>query len=268
MAKRSGVGVALLLLLCGGAAGAAAASPEEERWELLHDMYYSGRTVEEAGPVLTIEAPKRAGDAALVPVRVASSPEGGVQVTALHLIIDNNPIPRAAVFRFPDSGPHAIETRVRVDAYTNVTAIAETADGRLLKTTRFVKAAGGCSAPALKNAEAALGRLGRMKLNLPEAMTAGQPVTAQLLISHPNYTGMQFDQVNRYVIPAHYVKSIAIRYNGAPVLEVESDISLSEDPSIHFTLVPEKSGTLEVTAEDTKGAVFRQSWPVHAASGS
>ncbi|WP_448187997.1 quinoprotein dehydrogenase-associated SoxYZ-like carrier [Azospirillum sp. sgz301742] len=262
----AGMALGLALLLHSG--GALAGPNEDTRWEVVHDMYFNGKTVEDAGALISIEAPTRAQDAALVPIRLATSPGPDIQVNTIHLIVDNNPIPRAAIFRFPDGGPHAIDTRLRVDAYTNITAVAETSDGRLLKTTRFVKASGGCSAPAMKNAEAAAGRLGKMKLNLPEAIVAGQPMTAQLLISHPNYTGMQYDQINRYYIPADYVKSIAVRYNGAPVLDAETDISMSEDPSIHFSLVPEKTGTLEVTAEDSKGRVFKESWPIRATSGS
>lgn len=256
-------------LMCLTGAAALAASPEDERWDALRDLYFAGRPVEDAGPLLSLEAPKRANDAAIVPIRIATAPGSDVQVKAVHLIIDQNPVPLAATFQFAQGGrPQAIETRVRVNAYTNVTAVAETSDGRLVRTTRFVKASGGCSAPALKNAELAVARLGKMKLNLPDTIVAGKPVTAQLLISHPNYTGMQYDQVNNYVIPANYVKTIGIRYNGAPVLDIQSDISLSEDPSIHFSLVPEEQGTLEVTAEDSSGRTFKESWPIRANSGS
>ncbi|KAA0676930.1 quinoprotein dehydrogenase-associated SoxYZ-like carrier [Roseomonas genomospecies 6] len=255
--------------LCLGAGTALAASPQEERWDMLRDMYFSGRTVEDAGPLLSLEAPKRANDAAVVPVRIVTAPGAGIQVTAVHLIVDGNPVPLAATFRFAQGdSPQTIDTRLRVDAYTNITAVAETGDGRLLRTVQFVKASGGCSAPALKNAQLTVARMGKMKLNLPDSIAAGKPMTAQLLISHPNYTGMQYDQLNHYIIPAHYVKRIAIRYNGAPVLDVQSDISLSEDPSIHFSLVPDEQGTLEVIAEDSNGRIFNESWPIRANSGS
>ncbi|MDQ2106586.1 quinoprotein dehydrogenase-associated SoxYZ-like carrier [Azospirillum isscasi] len=255
--------------LCLSAGTALAASPQDERWDMLRDMYFAGRTVEDAGPLLSLEAPKRANDAAVVPIRIVTAPGSGVQVTAVHLIVDENPVPLAATFRFArGDGPQAIDTRVRVNAYTNITAVAETGDGRLLRTAQFVKASGGCSAPALKNAQLAVARMGKMKLNLPDSIVAGKPVIAQLLISHPNYTGMQYDQLNYYFIPAHYVKTVAIRYNGMPVLDVQSDISLSEDPSIHFSLVPDEQGTLEVTAEDSNGRVFKESWPIRANPGS
>mgnify|MGYP002150436774 CR=1 FL=1 len=51
-----------------------------------------------------------------------------------------------------------IETRVRVDAYSHVRAIAEASDGQLYAVTRFVKASGGCSAPAGSDAQAAAAR--------------------------------------------------------------------------------------------------------------
>ena len=54
---------------------------------------------------------------------------------------------------------------MRINEYTNVRAIAETSDGELYMASRFVKAAGGCSAPALKDHEQAMARLGQMKLN-------------------------------------------------------------------------------------------------------
>lgn len=260
-------GAALAALL--DTAALAAPADDTARWEMLRDIYFAGRPVEDAGSLLSLEAPARAHDAALVPIRIATAPGAEAQVKAVHLIVDENPVPLAAVFRFADdTGPKAVETRIRVNAYTNVTAVAETSDGRLLRTAQFVKAAGGCSAPALKNPQLALARMGKMKLNLPDTIVAGQPVTAQLLISHPNNTGMQYDQLNYYYIPAHYVTTVSVRYNGAPVLDVKSDISLSEDPSIHFSLIPEKEGTLEVTAEDSRGRVFKESWPIRAAQGS
>ena len=44
----------------------------------------------------------------------------------------------------------SLSTRIRVDAYTNLHAVAELDDGHLYGAQRFVKAAGGCSAPAAK----------------------------------------------------------------------------------------------------------------------
>ncbi len=103
--------------------------------------------------VLAIDAPYRAEDAALVPVTIRSvlPPGDPRQIRRITLVIDENPSPLAAVFEFgPGSGIDRISTRVRIDDYTNVHAVAEMSDGTLYAVQRFVKAAGGCSAPAVK----------------------------------------------------------------------------------------------------------------------
>ena len=51
-------------------------------------------------------------------------------------------------------------------------------------------------------------------------------------------------------------------------MTVEGAISLSEDPSFHFTYVPEGPGALTVEVRDTEDAVFTGSWPVEPEAGS
>jgi len=50
-------------------------------------------------------------------------------------VIDKNPSPLGAVFTLtPDSGRADIETRIRIEDYTWVRAIAEMQDGKLYMT--------------------------------------------------------------------------------------------------------------------------------------
>ena len=64
--------------------------------------------------------------------------------------------------------------------------MAETSDGELYVVERFIKAAGGCSAPGLKDKEVAMARLGQMKLKpMTAASSPGELNEVQLLISHP-----------------------------------------------------------------------------------
>lgn len=269
------LGLALALTAPAGPLGAQQALParaapdaqEAERWNTLREMFFGDGRIEAAGDLLKLEAPARAHDAAIVPIKVVPAP--GVDIRSLTVLVDDNPVPKAAVLRLgPASAGGVLETRVRVNEYTYIHAVAQTTDGRLLETSAFVKAAGGCSAPALKDPAQAMARLGRMKLNLPETVTAGTPVTAQLLISHPNNSGLQFDQISRTYIPAHYIQDISIRYDGVSILDAETDISISEDPSLHFTFVPSRQGTLEVTARDSRGGVFEGRWTVEAGPAS
>ncbi|KAA0574504.1 quinoprotein dehydrogenase-associated SoxYZ-like carrier [Azospirillum sp. Sh1] len=262
----SGPLMGLLVVLSTPALAAGDATDDAVRWDVLHDMYFKDRPIEDAGGRIRIDAPARAHDAALVPVRVEVEPS--LRLKTLSLLVDKNPVPLAATFRFgPASAGSGIETRVRVNEYTNVHAVGETQDGRLLMTEAYVKAAGGCSAPAVKDPQEAMARLGRIKVKLPETMTPGSPAMAQVLISHPNSSGLQFDQVSRTYIPAHYVQSIAVRVGGQTVLEADTDISISEDPNLRFSFVPVEGGSLEVVAHDTKGATFTRTVPLTAGSG-
>lgn len=212
----------------------------------------------EAG-VLQLETPVRAEDAAVVPVGVRTRlPVGGEHhLQKLWLIIDNNPSPVAAVFDFtPQSGRADLETRVRIDEYTHVRAVAQLSDGRLMMATNFVKASGGCSAPPGKDQAAAMASLGRMKLRVEGDVAANQPVQAQLMVSHPNNSGLAMDQLTRQYTPAHYVRTIDVRYAGEPVLKADLDISISENPNLRFYFVPRTAGELTAHIVDSKDLSF------------
>ena len=86
--------------------------------------------------------------------------------------------------------PTAKLTRVRVDDYTYIHAVAEGPDGMLYAAQRFIKASGGCSAPAGKDQTAALQRLGRMKMSFKDAPRLGEPGTAQLPAQASPETGL------------------------------------------------------------------------------
>ena len=142
-------------------------------WLNVRASLFEGRAIAKAPEgALVLDVPARAIDAAVVPIAIRTnfpqSPGAPARhVAKLYLIIDANPSPISAIFQFtPLSGRADIETRVRIDEYTHVRAIAETSDGQLFMATRFLKAAGGCSAPPGKDAQAALATLGRMKFRV------------------------------------------------------------------------------------------------------
>lgn len=230
----------------------------------LRQAHFGDREIIESDDVIALEAPKRAEDAAVVPIKIAAHIPQTEQryIKTISLIIDNNPGPLAGRFHFtPNSGRADLSMRIRINAYTPVRAIAETNDGKLYMSKRFVKASGGCSAPAGSDLEAALSRLGKMKVKARDAVL-NEPSMAQLNISHPNITGLQLDQVSRLYIPAHFVKRINVSFNGEPVMTAETDIAISEDPSFRFYFVPDKKGELKVEIEDSKELTFSQTFPV------
>src|SRR5215471_10893548 len=180
-----------------------AATPEpEDTWASLADDIFKGRPLEDGTGLVSIEMPARAEDAAIVPVTMRLTlPPGDVRrLKALTLVIDDNPVPVAAAFKFGDSaGVSTISTRVRVNSYTNVHAVAELSDDKLYVVKTFVKASGGCSAPAAKNADEAIANIGQMRFRVfakPVDATAGATREAQVMIRHPNNSGLQRDQVS------------------------------------------------------------------------
>jgi sulfur-oxidizing protein SoxY len=122
--------------------------------------------------------------------------------------------------------------------------------------TRFVKASGGCSAPAGKDAQAALATLGRMKFRVEGDARGGQPVLAQLMISHPNNSGLAMDQVTRLFTPAHFVRQVRITYGGQLVMSADVDFSISENPNFRFYFLPRGEGELKAEVVDSNDLKF------------
>ena len=249
-----------LVLGAAGLVGAVASGParaeesvadRQARWHDVAAAIFADRlAVEDGGAMLSLDAPPRAMDAALVPVAISVQP--GVTPKTLWLIVDDNPAPVAAIVHFgPRADPHALKLRIRVDQYTLLHAVAELGDGRLVEVSRFIKAAGGCSAPGTEGS-ADVARLGRMKL-MP---VAGTPGLVELLISHPNNNGMQMNPVTRLYTPARYVQNVAITQGGQSVLNMDADISIAEDPAITFELARPEGGDLDVVVRDSANTVF------------
>lgn len=230
----------------------------------LRQAHFGEREIIESDDIITLEAPRRAEDAAVVPIKItAQIPQTEERyIKTISLIIDQNPGPLAGRFHFtPKSGQADLSMRVRVNAYTPIRAIAETSDGRLYMSRRFVKASGGCSAPAAGDLQQALTRLGKMRFKIRDVNFA-EPTQAQFSISHPNLTGLQMDQVTRLYTPAHFVKEIKVSFDGEAVMTAETDISISEDPSFRFYFVPDKEGELTVDVIDNKEMAFSQTFQV------
>ena len=261
--------VVLLAALPLGIGLAAAATPEPyDPWPGLVQDIFSNRVINDGAGVIAIEMPYRAEDAAIVPVtlRTTLPPGDARRVLAITLVIDQNPAPMAARFELgKDSSVSEISTRVRVNNYTDVHAVAELSDGKLYMTKTYVKASGGCSAPAAKNVEEAKGKLGQMRFRqfakLSEGPTSGVR-EAQIMIGHPNNSGLQMDQVTQLYIPPFFINDLRVWQDDNLVLAMEGGISISEDPNIRFSYVPNGAKRFRIEAKDTEGHVFQNEWKV------
>lgn len=232
-------------------------------WADIREDVTSATVLRDGSALFRVDAPYRANDAATVPV-VIEQTDPGPAITALTLVIDENPAPVAAEMTFgPAMHPLKFETRVRVNQYSNVRVIAETAGGHYM-AGRFVKASGGCSAPATKDPELALADMGLMKLRLfaaavPAALPQSRPRReAQIMIRHPNYSGLQRDQISQLFIPAHFITDLAVYQGDELLFTIQGGISVSENPVFRFSYTDNGAPSLHVHAEDTDGNVFDQ----------
>lgn len=236
---------------------------ENDRWQTVKQSYFGDSPITTGDDVISLDTPKRAHDAATVPV-VVNVLDNSRQVEEVYLFVDMNPLPLAGIFRFTEDAGlwKSLETRIRINEYTHVRAVGVMGNGELHMSERFVKAAGGCSAPALADLDAAMARAGKMKLQLSDIFADDEPPFSEAVIkiSHPNNSGMQFDQVSRNYIPAFFVNTITAQLDGVDVLDVETNFSMSENPVVRVMFQNDRTArTLKVVAKDSQGNTYDQS---------
>ncbi len=266
-ALRTAVFAAGLVLATGAPAFAQSAQPPQ-LWPSLVERIFQNRPMSPGGEYVSLRAPKETYEAAIVPMTITLEKPAAL-VRQVTLVIDQNPAPMAATFMIgPRSGLTMISTRVRVNDYTNVHAVAESADGSLHVVELFVKAAGGCSAPSAKNMDEIAANMGKMKFReIPAAdLGSARRREAQIMIRHPNHSGLQMDQGTGKYIPARYVDHLVVKQGEDLIFEMTGGISISEDPNFRFTYVPNGAKMLSVEVHDSEGASWRQKYPLGDAS--
>ncbi|SMO73254.1 quinoprotein dehydrogenase-associated SoxYZ-like carrier [Paracoccus laeviglucosivorans] len=228
-----------------------------ELWDDMRSSVIGTDTEPPVDPaVLLLDAPKRADNPALVPIHI-TQPVGAPAVTAVSLVVDGNPAPVAAEFTFGRAlMPLDFEVRVRVDSYSDVRAIATLEDGRKIMAGRFVRASGGCAAPAGKSMEQVRATMGEMRFK--QAAENGRDI-GTLMIRHPNFSGLQRDQVTLLTIPAEFIQTLEVKQGDAELFTMDAGISISEDPVFRFGYVP-GDGPVTVHAQDTEGRVWDKSF--------
>ncbi|TNC60038.1 quinoprotein dehydrogenase-associated SoxYZ-like carrier [Rubellimicrobium roseum] len=257
----------LLLALAAPLAAQEAPNPlqDGDTWAYLAPRILGDMAPRPAEGLLTLEAPMRAEDAATVPIRLVQ-PEGAPWVQNLTLVIDENPSPVAAEMTFGEAmSPLDLELRVRVNQYSNVRAIAMTETGEARMAGAFVKASGGCSAPAGASGPEALAGLGEMRLREFGAAPDGRR-EAQVMIRHPQFSGLQRDQVTQLWIPAHFIERLEVWQGDEMLFTLTGGISISENPVFRFRYADNGAPGFRVRMQDTEGNVVEQTLPKEPAT--
>ena len=117
---------------------------------------------------------------------------------------------------------------------------------------RYVKASGVCAAPAGKSMDEVRATMGEMRFR--QAAEDSREF-GTLMIRHPNFSGLQRDQVSLLTIPAEFIQVLEVKQGDAPLFTMEAGISISEDPVFRFGYAPGQ-GAVTVHAQDTEGRVW------------
>jgi sulfur-oxidizing protein SoxY len=235
-------------------AAGEAQEPSSSAWQALRDRYYGDKQmgfVDEK--LMSVEAPANTPDPAATPLTLRFADDAQHRIKRVRVFIDNNPSPLVATFEFGATPLTEIDMRVRIDRFTSVRAVAEMSDGSLEMRSSWVKAAGGCSAPSTNTAG---GTLGEIRLR---PTTDARSIQAS--IRHPNNSGFQIDPRSGDPIPAHYISHIRINAGGGVLLDAETGISLSENPSLRITAGQPLPAPVSVDALDSETqAHFTATW--------
>ena len=226
----------------GGAVPAAGeeSQPSSSAWQLLRARYYGDRPMGEVDEkYMSLEAPANTPDPAATPLTLRFADDDQRRVKRVRVFIDNNPSPLVATFELASTPVTEINLRVRIDRFTSVRAIAETADGGLEMRSGWVKASGGCSAPPSASADGVLGEI--------RVRTSPDAKSVQVGIRHPNASGFQIDPKTGDPIPAHYIAHIRVNAGGNALLDAETGISLSENPGLR--IVSDRALPLPITID-------------------
>ena len=222
----------------------------ELRWLELKEAVFGDKEIKSGDGIIELNTPNRAPDGAFVPLNFKITELKNDHISKVHLVIDMNPSPYSGAFTFTNKMKKInLSTRIRLDAYSDVRVIAETNKGDYYMAANFVKASGGCAAPPLGDMDNMIANAGKMKVKMKNHEDGN--VEAKIMISHPQFNGLQTNPVTTEFIEAFYIKKINVTYNDEVLMKLESDISISQDPTFRFHFPTNKGGKLKITADDT-----------------
>ena len=234
----------------------------EARWIDLKKTLFEDIDLKSGEGIIELTTPKRAPDAAFVPISFKTHKLKNQDdfITKVHLVIDMNPSPYSGTFKFAtDIDQIELATRIRLDAYSQVRVIAETKKGDYFMAANFVRGSGGCAAPPLGDLNNMIANAGKMKIKVKNIEENNDIAEAKIMISHPQFNGLQMNPATTEMIPAYYVENIEVTYNDNIVMALESDISISQDPTFRFNFLIGDGGNLKITAKDTDGNIYSHS---------
>jgi sulfur-oxidizing protein SoxY len=241
-------------------------------WDDIRPSAFGARTIEDGAAFIAFQAPYRAEDQRTVPLSAEAAFKDGRKIKSITFIIDENPMPVAAAFRFADQRDRAaLSIDIRLDHASPVRVVVEADNGALYMIEKFVKASGAgvCAAPPAGDPAVAAATMGQMQLTDltgPDAGATRFHRSAQLDIRHPQLTGMQMNQITLLYTPMRFVNSVEVRQGDETIFTLEGSMTLSENPRIAFDYKVNGASLITVRTKDTSDTVWTKEFPVGSSS--
>jgi sulfur-oxidizing protein SoxY len=263
-ARRAFTPVILAALLCPLPALAGSS------WDDIRPAAFGNRAIEDGNRIVAFHAPYRAEDQRAVPLSAEAAFTDGRKIRSITFIVDENPMPVAAAFRFADTRDRAaLGLDIRLDHASPVRVVVEASDGALYMVEKFVKASGMgvCAAPPVGDPAVAAATMGQMKLTDLTGSDKAAGATrfhrrAKLDIKHPQLTGMQMNQITLLYTPMRFVDAVEVRQGDDKLFDLEGSMTLSENPRITFDYQVNGAARITVRTKDTNDTVWQREFPV------
>jgi sulfur-oxidizing protein SoxY len=228
----------------------ALAAPIVENWQVIHETFFNGRQVQDAGSKISIQAPAQAEDASLVPFAFEANfaPQS---IKKIYLFTDANPILHTATFLPANAQRFSLATRIRLEKNSAVRLIAETDDGTLWMAHTDIKTpGGGCGGGGYSDEAQLRAAAGKMKLR--------KQTNAQLAfnIKHAMRTGFERTPQGYYA-KAWHINQLQFKADDADLLTIDVGPGISADPFFLFD-APENAHIFSIVAKDNEGKIFQQ----------
>ena len=234
----------------------------EERWTDIKQGLFEDIDLKNGEGIIELTTPKRAPDGAFVPISFKTHKLKDQEdiISKIHLVVDMNPSPYSGTFKFAsDIDQIELSTRIRLDAYSKVRVIAETKKGNYFMAANFVRGSGGCAAPPLGDVDEMIATAGKIKMKVKNIGVESGIAEAKIMILHPQFNGLQANPKTTEMITAYYVENIEVTFNNKIVMALESDITISQDPTFRFKFPIGDGGNLKITAKDTDDNIYSHS---------
>ena len=237
-------------------------------WDDIRPSAFGARAIEDGATIVAFHTPYRAEDQRTVPLAAEAAFKDGRKIKSITFIVDENPMPVAAAFRFADNRDRAtLGLDIRLDHASAVHVVVEASDGALYMVEKFIKASGAgvCAAPPAGDPVLAAKTMGDMKLTDltgPDAGATRFHRAAELNIRHPQLTGMQMNQITLLYTPMRYVSAVEVKQGDEKLFDLEGSMTLSENPRISFDYQINGASAISVTTKDTNETVWKRDFPV------